>query len=317
MDVSLFNLIVLTPNNSRLAYITGITEKVVERFPSRLIFISVGEEENPLPPLQRLVNHSNAAFIQLDYANYWKIPFLLLSRLLPDLPIYLLWLEDPSDPYPIDLDLKKWVTRMIFDSEESSHLTLFAQTALDDYHLKGCDIADLNWARTENWRELLSTTFYSAERIALLRNCKRIRIVYNGKQTAFFSHTAIQAIYLQSWLAVQLGWKLVQASLHRFQYDSLDIELLPVEETSFSPGTIISVEIIAQGFHFSFFRDSAFPDQVKTTICDPGQCDLPSTYIFTKSERGLSLVNEICHAGTSIHFRKVLTFLASLDLVFK
>lgn len=305
MRASLFNLLVVAPKNERSEYVRQITHKVLQRFPSRVISITIDaalssdhvEAGVSLIPGARGEYDVVCDEISLEVSprSLDKVPFVILPHLLPDLPIYLLWAEDPGLPLPHPLE--KWVTRMIFDSEVASNLSSFAKTLLD-YHQKArCDIADLSWARTENWRELLSSTFYSPERLFALQNASKITITYNSHETPFFCHTKIQALYLQAWLASQLD-------------RNLRIVLKADQNPKLPPGTLIAIDILTPTeTHFSFSRDPLRPHQIRTIICDTEKCEIPSKYIFTKSQTGLSLVNEIYHTGTSPHFLKALSFL--------
>ncbi len=323
MRASLFNLLVIAPKNSRIDYIRQITHKVLERFPSRVIFVSIDSTSDEkldasvsVIPISRGQADVMCDFIEIEATQKtsFKLPFIFLPHLLPDLPIYLLWTEDPVKNNPLLQQLEQWSTRIIFDSEITDNLPAFAQTLLKHYQQSGCEIADLNWARTENWRELISSTFYSMERLSALRNAQKISIVYNAFTTPFFHHTKIQALYLQSWLATQLGWKLSKAQPSGFEYGTLTITLEAMENNALAPGAVISLEIEAQSQnHFSFVREKDQPDHIKTIICDIEKCEIPSKYIFSKTQIGLSLTNEIGHVGTSPHFQKVLEFLSPLD----
>ncbi len=72
-------------------------------------------------------------FIQIEASKQTqsKIPFIILPHLLPDLPLYILWAEDPVQDNPISHEMEKWATRIIFDSEVTDNLPAFARTLLD------------------------------------------------------------------------------------------------------------------------------------------------------------------------------------------
>jgi hypothetical protein len=311
MRASLFNLLVITPKNPHTDYVRTITHKVLERFPSRVIFITTDKNlQDSLDASVSLIPGARGSYdvvcdfieIQTGKKSESKIPFIILPHLLPDLPIYILWNEDPVQDNPLSHQLEKWATRIIFDSEVTDNLPAFARALLN--HSRDCEVADLNWARTESWRELLAATFYSADRLQALREAQKITITYNSHETEFFCHTKIQAIYLQSWLATQLGWT------------KTDLFELKAEKNPQLPsGSVISIHISApRDIHFAFSRDPVFPNQVKTIICDSEKCEIPTKYIFSKTQSGLSLVNEITHNGTSPHFFKVLEFLSTQDV---
>jgi glucose-6-phosphate dehydrogenase assembly protein OpcA len=305
----LFNLIVFTQKNERVPYIRTIVQKVIERFPSRVIFITVDKnsKEDLLKASVSVMTGAKGAYdivcdlieIEATRTTQDKIPFILLPNFIADLPIYLLWADDPCRDNPITAELENWATRIIFDSETTDNLSRFATTVVESKSQSGSDIADLNWARTESWRELLASTFHSPERIEQLQRTKKLSITYNSHETEFFCHTKTQALYLQSWLCSLLNWP-----KSRVELTSEKNSLLP-------PGTIISMDLITtQGEHFSFCRAPASPHQINMILSTPEKCEIPSKYIFTKSQSGLSLVNEIYQSGTSEHFLKCLSMLS-------
>lgn len=314
MRASLFNLLVVAPKNKRTDYVRTITLKVLERFPSRVIFTTI--DRTPNDTIDASVSLKGAHDVVCDFIDLQaskqtqtQIPFIILPHLLPDLPLYILWGEDPVQDNPTSHELEKWATRMIFDSEVTDNLAAFATTLLT--HAKDCEIADLNWGRLESWRDLLASTFYSFDRLETLKKAQKICITYNAYETPFFCHTKIQAVYLQSWLATQLGWKLTQTENDTFHYGTLTIELKAANNQDLPPGTVISLDIFTPtDIHFAFSRDPKHPYHIRTVICDIEKCDIPTLFVFSKAKSGLSLVNEVTHNGTSPHFLKVLEFLS-------
>ena len=322
MRACLFNLLVVSPKNQRTDYVRQITLKVLERFPSRVIFTTVDKtlQNDSLDASVTLIPGAKGSYdvvcdfieVQASKQSQPKIPFIILPHLLTDLPLYILWGEDPVQDNPLSHELEKWATRIIFDSEVTDNLPAFAKTLLEHSH--DCEIADLNWGRLESWRDLLSSSFYSLERLETLKKAQKICITYNAHETPFFCHTKIQALYLQTWLATQLGWKLSKIEKDRFEYGTLTIELIAEKNADLPPGTVISLEIFSlPDIHYRFSRDPNHPYQIRTIICDIEKCEIPTKFIFSKAQSGLSLVNEITHNGTSPHFLKVLEFLSRLE----
>ncbi len=304
MRASLFNLIVVAPDNERREYVKTITTNVIKRFPCRVIFITV------VDLLKEIKAHVSATSegegiacdiieIASPSSLLHKIPFLILPHFLPDLPIYLLWAENPTAFPSLLNDLQKWAARIIYDSEVADNLSTFCKALT--LQSKTREAADLNWARTENWRELIAATFYSPARLASLKSAVSVEIHYNNYETPFFCHTKIQALYLQAWLTTCLNW-------------SPKISLLPHVNKDLAPGTVISMDIKCQDqYHYAFSRDPSHPHQVRTLICDEDKCDIPSTFIFSKAQSGLSLVNLIYHPDPSTHFPSVLSYLSTQD----
>lgn len=322
---SLFNLIFYVEEGHRLAYVEKIAQKVIETFPSRILLIVVGNREanEPLKAEVSILLSSKGDydvacdFIRLTIAKNAKehIPLLMLPHIIPDLPVYLVWAEDPSRE---KLPLEHALQRVIFDSECAESLPNFATNALSIYETKHLAIADLNWARTETLRDLLMIAFFPKERQEELARLTTLNITYNAKETPFFSHTKIQSIFLQAWLACQLSWEwkdiAFEGDVVIFSYSKGDhvitVKLLPTRFDNLPPGLILDVEMAtAQDERFLLQRDRKEISRLALFPSDTSSCQLPSYFIFSKAESGHSLVKEITHRGTSEHFLKVLQLL--------
>jgi len=324
MRASLFNLIVFTRLSPRTDYFRTIVQKVVEKFPCRTLFIS-HDPDSPKPYLKTAVSvvspqaDASIACDQIDIGvaglDLERVPFVLLPHLLPDLPNYLLWAEDPSLPHPLFPPLAQLATRIIFDSESADSLLLFAKTLLELHRKTQIDVADLNWARTEGWRDLIASTFDLGNRKELLKQISLVKFSYNSRETEFFCHLKIQAMYLLAWLSSRLYWKFEKAtpSLH-FQFKAVDGRIQPENWEKLGPGTVISVELQTKDGHAMDAR--RIPEEhhhVKIQFSSPEQCDLPYRFVLGQTATGQSLVKEICTKGTSSHYLDMLQELTLLD----
>jgi glucose-6-phosphate dehydrogenase assembly protein OpcA len=321
---SLFNLIVFTRLSPRTDYFRTIVQKVVEKFPCRTLFISHDPDSRKayLKTAISVVTTQSEASVACDQIDLGvagpyleRIPFVILPHLIPDLPCYLLWAEDPSIPHPLFAPLSKLATRIIFDSESADSLLSFAKTILDFHAKTGIDVADLNWARTEGWRDLIASTFNAQDRQELLKQISLFKIVYNGRETEFFCHLKIQAMYLLAWSSSRLSWKFESStpSLH-FQFHTVDAKITSTKWEKLGPGTLISVSIHTSDGHM--FEAGRIPDQyhtVKIQFSTPAQCDLPYRFLLGQTATGQSLVKEICTKGTSAHYLGMLKELIVLD----
>ena len=111
--------------------------------------------------------------IETSGSSHERIPFVVLPHILSDLPVYLVWAGDPSKDDPLCYQLEQFANRLIFDSESTDNLPRFAKSVLDQYEKSHCDVADLNWARIESWREMLSMAFYSDDKLKQIENAKK------------------------------------------------------------------------------------------------------------------------------------------------
>jgi glucose-6-phosphate dehydrogenase assembly protein OpcA len=327
---SLFNLIVFNRLSARTDYIRSIVEKVVEQFPCRTLFISY-DPDAVHPYLKTAISvvtpkgaESGVACDQIDIGvggpDLERVPFLLLPHLIPDLPVYLLWTEDPSTQIPLFAPLSQLATRIIFDSESADNLFAFAKTLLNLRAKTGIDIADLNWARTEGWRDLVASLFDSQERLSDLTNLSLVKFTYNSRETEFFCHLKIQAMYLTSWLSKRLHWKFQKATRRKnnqelyFQFDQIDVCIGSEHWEKLGPGTVISANFQTQNGHL--FEAGRIPDRyhhVKICISTQERCELPYQFVLGQTATGQSLVKEICTKGTSLHYLEMLQELTILD----
>jgi glucose-6-phosphate dehydrogenase assembly protein OpcA len=322
---SLFNIIFFTKQSSRDDYVRKISSKLIEKFPARIFFISfdASSSENSLKTAVSVISTEQGEYsITCDLIEIFakgddgkQVPFLLLPHIIPDLPVFLVWEEDPSIENPLCNELKTFATRIIFDSESTEDLCRFSKAVMKIQNSINCEIADLNWARLESWRDLLSTTFSDSQKIEQLQNTQSMTITYNAQETPSFCHTKIQSIYLQTWIAARMNWspdkKRSSLDLCRFFYETqgrgIEIELQGIKNGKLPPGMILSVEIkTIEEEHFSFMRDPEAPHQISFIYSTKSECALPTKFLVSKGESGQSLIKEICHKGTSTHYQEVL-----------
>lgn len=331
MRASLFNLVIFSKLSARTDYIRKIVQKVVEKFPCRTLFISEDPDtkqsylKTAISVLAPNIGENSIACDLIDIGvaggDLNKVPSLILPHLLPDLPVYLLWAEDPSLSHPLFKPLAKLAHRVIFDSESTGHLRNFANTVLGLHEQTHIDIADLNWARTQGWRDLIASVFAHPEEMKDLYDISEIKITYNAKESDSFCHLKIQSMYLLGWLASRLKWEITQTNedLH-FQFQSPQQSHLGtaiIESTvweKLGPGTVISIEIkTSTGHKFYASRIQERYHYVLIQLSTPNTCELPYEFGLGQTATGQSLVKEICIKGTSPHYLGMLKTVATLN----
>ena len=248
----LFNLIIFNQLSARTDYIRSIVQKVSEKYPCRVLFISYDPDPNH-SYLKTAISVIGSGSIACDYidigfagSEIQKVPFLLLPHIIPDLPVSLLWTEDPSVDHPLFEPLAKLATRLIFDSESADSLIAFSQKILSLYE-RGIEVADLNWARTEQWRDLIASLFHSGE---LLEQIQEMRLTYNARTTESFCHLKVQSIYLLSWMASCLNWEVKEVSKNLgFTFKEQRAEIRSAVWEKLGSGTVISVDLTTHDGH--------------------------------------------------------------------
>lgn len=330
MRACLFNLIIYTKRNKRADYLYQVTQKLIEKFPCRILFVTIDDtaHDEVLKTSVSVMSAAEGHTIACDLINITlsqkasdRALYMLLPHFIPDLPIYLLWSDNPSSENKLSKTLEKLATRTIFDSESSDDLTEFAKAILAHKKQTQADIADLNWARIEGWRQLLLDTFRSKEKLEQLENLKSLKIIYNCHETDFLCHTKTQAIYLQGWLASQIGWDYKEAktvgSTTQISYENkgqtILVTLEPQKLESLAPGRLISLEIITKKDEkYDFSRSQTELHMIDIDYTTKNYCQLPTQFIFDKYESGQSLVKEIFHKGTSTHYLKLINMLKDI-----
>ncbi|HEV3269470.1 MAG TPA: glucose-6-phosphate dehydrogenase assembly protein OpcA [Candidatus Rhabdochlamydia sp.] len=328
----LFNLIFFTYDNPRKAYFQKVAHLVVEKFPSRVLFITIdqtSQKEELMTQVSMLFSGKAEYDVACDYievqsshSSQERIPFLILPHILPDLPVYLVWAEDLGQNELLLQSLEPLANRIIFDSEATCNLSLFARYCLQHQSIH-YDIADLNWARIESWRDILSAVFSSEEKLERVQQTQNLHIFYNAQQSTFFCHAKIQSLYLQAWLACQLKWefKSLEEQKERIictyqgKAGPIQIFIAPVVHTHLPTGLIVSIEILLKDTSsFIFSRDIEQQNHITVQETTLKQCALPARYIFPKGGAGHSLVQEICRRGNSSHYLQVLNLLQNIHL---
>lgn len=329
MRACLFNLIVYTKNSDRVAYIRDITQRVIEKFPCRIIFIcSDSSKDEGFLETKVSVAASDTSSIVCDHIEITiptkddkKIPFLILPHILADLPIYLLWAQDPSEDNAILEIIQKHTTRTIFDSESAKDLSAFAKSMINT--AKNHSIADLNWARTESWRSLLAASFHSEHSLEDLNKAQIINISYNAHQTSSYTKCSTQALYIQSWLCSQMGWEYQSSKLEKDlliityktkENTTLTIQLTPKNLEELKAGTILDIEIKTENEKFfEYLRNKEHPHQVIVHASSKDTCAIPYQFIMEKTHVGKSLAKEVYCQSTSKHYISMLNNLIKMD----
>lgn len=329
MRACLFNLIIYSKKSQRVGYLNEVTQKIIERFPCRIIFVTHDETctSGDLKTSVSVLTADEGEYeivcdlieVEVCSKDHPRVPFVILPHILPDLPIYLVHADDPSEKNPVAEKLEHLAHRIIFDSEAACNLPIFAKAVLSHHERCHAEVADLNWARTEGWRGLFASVFKGESCLEDIKQTKKVEIHYNARETDYVCHTNIQSIYLQAWLAVQLGWtfKKITKPL-AFHYESkfgpIEVTLYADKMDDISPGRILSIEIETDhGNHYSFKRKGKCLHHVMIEKSSPEVCTLPTNYVLDKDVSGQSLVKEICHKGTSKHYTKVLEFLSKIQ----
>lgn len=323
----LFNLILYTKESKRAQYFQEMVHKIISQFPCRILFIQENADASaPLLRLHASVESGGEGMacdqvtIEASPDQLSLVPFLCLPLFVPDLPIYLLWGQDPTTDEAILPHLRQFATRIIFESECAQDLQSFSQRMLKYFKTCQMEVTDLNWARVGGWRDVLAQTFDSASRIEQLRSARLIKISYNQFSDDLFLQPDTQAFYLQAWLAAQLKWQfdkreqIENLCILHYRHHQMPIRVLlqPLTRKDLLPEEIIEIEVSDQkDYLFSLTRQGE--NQVLVHISTPEQCEMPFTIFLPNIRSGRGFIQEILYQKTSQQYFSMLQLISHIQ----
>ncbi len=320
---SLFTLIVYVQKSEQLNVTEELVKSVVSKFPSRVILI-VSDDGAQEPYLRTSVSSETIGegdlqifceIIRIEVAGDLRerVSFIILPQILPDLPVYLLWTQDPITENAILPYLESIADRIIFDSESTHDLQAYAQTVLTMLNRFHCAIGDLNWSALSGWRTLFTQVFATFDSFVNLVQSTTIRIQYNRSK--------IEAAYFQAWIASRLHWTFQRLETNegntRLTYsrptNEVVVLLIPEEIRELSPGTILNIEIECEKnkAHYVFKRHPS-TRQVFVQHSDKDRCDLPICSYLSGVSEGKEIIEEIFYPAAGAHYCGMLNTLTQI-----
>lgn len=331
----LFTLIIYASDSKRINYLQELINTILDKFPCRIIFIQAEKHSessyfrvnvsNVVSQPQKSASSSircDQIVIEVSHDQLFRVPFVVTPHIVSDLPVYLLWGQNPFEERDIFPYFQKYARRVIFDSECADNLKLFCGEMLTNLDTLKMDVMDINWALVSNWRDLLLEIFDTPEKLEQLYCSKSIVINYNDPKTPTSQHPEIRALYLQGWLASALDWKLQNieffdrsAVLSYFgRVHPVVIALSPQQISTLPPGAISSIEITTTtGYSYFISRKEGFP-QVVVHVSSKETCELPFTLSLPNVHKGLSFMREIFFGHLGEHYKETLKKISTLDL---
>jgi glucose-6-phosphate dehydrogenase assembly protein OpcA len=325
---SLFNLVIYAIDQPRADHLHDIVNTIVEKYPCRIIFIKGDPDHNKdyirTNVATAVIGKGELAVacdqinIEVSLKQLHRVPFIITPHLIPDLPIYLLWGQDPTTEYEILPTLRHFASRLIFDSDCTLNLQSFSKKMLHEIDTGKLEVRDMNWALTGSWREIIAHIFNTEEKIQQLRSCKNVKIQFNGTKTRTISHPETQAIYLQGWIAAQLGWQYhsiqFKGDLRQIVYkkdsDLITVDLISITNPDQLTDTIFSVEVAStEGNSYVISRKNNLP-KATIHITTQDRCEIPYSLSLPDMRKGAFFVQELFYRRTSDHYRNMLTLIS-------
>lgn len=324
----LCNLILYSFDDKQRDYFKQLIHLITDQYPCRVIVIHEDRESQSSYLNLRVVTDEKGRRSGLPYDQMIievagdeleKVPFLIIPYFVPDLPIYLMWGEDPGSSNVVLSQLQKVTTRFIFDSDNIDDLKKFSLSLLSLLEHSSASFLDMNWARIGGWREMMAQTFDSPERFQQLAASRSVKVLYNNSPSDIFDQLEIQAIYFQAWLAAQLQWEFVKLErknerlvIHYKRNDqTIKVSLEPDIDEHLPSGELVGIEISNQENYFCEMERQK--DQVVIHCSTQYQCELPFKLLLPNIYSGRTLMQEIFYQRTSEHYIHMLQLISRMD----
>lgn len=324
IKASLFNLIVVANSLSRGLQCQELVRLVTEKFPCRVIFVQSDESSqadffHTEHTIQSIGTGSTSVCfdqftIDSSTNQLHKVPFLILPNIMPDLPVYILLGHDPTNDHVILPQIHKYANRVVFDCETIDNLQRFSERMLAMMQESHGDLIDVNWARTKAWREVMARVFGSPDTLEHLKQAKMIQISFAGRALHPQPRHELQAIYLQAWLAAQLGWNLESTKKedghlsisYRSHQGEITVSIVPKDTEVIESGAIYSIEVMTHSEAHYLVSHEREHQLVTVHASTLERCEMPYTLFLHNYQKGTALVNEIFYQPFSEHYQAML-----------
>lgn len=315
----LFNLVIYSEFGERNPDLQQIIPALIAKFPCRIILIQENKDQSQ-NYLRVSVSTERVGDVVCDqilieatsqYLN--RVPFIILPNLVPDLPLHLLWGQDPTTDTIILPQLISWADRLIFDMSNEQNPKDFSSHILKLMSLHPhIDFVDINWILINGWRKVLKQVFNSPASIQQLQQCASIQITYNNRD--LFPDNRIQSLYLLTWLASQLGWTIQEYHNEKGSYqftcqesgNEFTAMFLPEIDLSLNPGTVLALDISSRDDHFFTISPVAQLPKVVVHTSSLDTCRIPFTLPLSSLKPGCYYVKELFMSPASDHYKSML-----------
>jgi glucose-6-phosphate dehydrogenase assembly protein OpcA len=302
------NFIVVTEDEKEVDELTEMVGEVTLEHPAR-IFLVAANRRSGTPKLDAWISARCSLPVpggkqvcceQINLtasgADANKIPSIVTSLLVSDVPSVLLWKGRVDANDSILQSLAQVVDRILIDSSEdaSPETSLLAWCGFIKAHSAHTTFGDLAWTHLTAWRSVVANAFNPSEMRAHLANIASLTIEYSS--TSAPRHSGLsQSLLLASWVTQKLKWLTIQkftqsrigaySAKLRLDEQAINIRVVPSVARKGFPGSIESVAIrtnaglnvkfVATEHHdcvlFSQQLNGKSSDELLTVMSDKGE----------------------------------------------
>lgn len=339
----LFTLVIFAHEPKRAAQLKDLIDTILAKFPCRLIFIHAdcsSKEKHFNVTVSSLTSGGAGSggvasksavscdqiLIDASSDQLFRVPYVVIPYLETDLPVFLLWGQNPFEDSIVFPELQPYASRVIFDSECSNNLNLFCREMLSGVDSLDLDVMDINWALISNWRDTLRQLFSELDMKDELPRCKSIVIHYTEGNSSSSDedgllYPEIRALYLQAWLASCLKWRFRSVKMSDqgvvISYFGTNgpttVTLSAVPEPNLPIGALTSIEFGIEGGATHLLQRKEKLSQVIVHTSTDTECKLPYTLPLPSNHRGMNFMKEIFYTMTGQSYKNMLESLCAID----
>lgn len=213
------NFIVVTEDEHEVENLAAMVGEVTVEHPARIFLVRIDRQADkpgldswisarctiPVPGGKQVCCEQ----ITLTAAgtDVHKIPSIVTSLLVADVPSVLLWKPAVDSKDAILHSLLRVVNKVIIDSSENltPDASLFEWEKFVTSHGQYATFSDLAWTHLTEWRSIVASAFNPHEMRAELSVISLVKIEYSSTTTPRHSGLS-QALLFVSWLAQKLNW---------------------------------------------------------------------------------------------------------------
>ncbi len=220
MRACVANLVVYNPAGESAGEISPMIAEVTNQHPSRVILL-LSEPDSSQASLDAMVTaqcHPSGRgrkqicceqiIIQAAGEDISRLPSLVRTLVIPDLPVFLWWRDLPDVKGALFRDFMQGADRVILDSAglADARQGLRTLAALVEAKPQKTAFSDLSWCRLTPWRVLVAGFFDVPKYRSYLARLNRVQIESVGQGSSERSIPA-HGLLLAAWLASRLNWK--------------------------------------------------------------------------------------------------------------
>ncbi len=327
----LFNLLIYEESSEPHTVLHSTLENVVSQYPCRVISVYedratrhnevradvsaelIGKGEN-------LVAHDQIS-LKVPSALRMQTPFLVLPHILPDLPIYLLWAQNPANDSEVFPAMQELASHIIFDSSCVHDIAEYARYILKQTKKYSGGVSDLNWSMLDPWRDTIRRVIHSEERVKALSEAKHLRIQYNAIEDKDYNDQ-LPAFLLQAWIAASLNWSFLSCDSYegstRVTYKHVmgeaSISLVPEARENLPHGAITCFSATSYHNDQVLIRQDETGPFVHAHCTTQDHCDFPTTHHLDPNGNQAPLIKRVLQNYTSYHYINTLKLISHMDI---